>query len=122
MDVRLRGRRRGKIVRHCVVSGCPRSKADVIDKNGTVIDMKTSSKKPGSISASDALQLTTYGLLAGKRETRLITLARTKTPSCMAAGSMQSGLYLPNRGSNLCSRKHCAFWRECQAEYGGAVE
>ena len=40
----------------------------------------------------------------------------------MAAEGMQSGLYIPNRGSNLCSRKHCAFWRECTAEYGGSVE
>jgi hypothetical protein len=115
---------------------------DVLDKSGTVIDIKTSSKKPGSISASYRLQLTTYGLLAGKAETRLITMARTKTPSwCqhsftikhhdlqlaatlydMAAEAMQSGLYLPNRGSNLCSRKHCSFWRECTAEYGGDVQ
>lgn len=114
---------------------------DVITTEGVVIDLKTSSKKPGAISASYALQLTTYGLLTSKRETRLITLARTKTPSwCqhtlsltpahtqyaatiydMAAESMQSGLYLPNRGSYLCSRRHCAFWRECQAEYGGVV-
>jgi len=115
---------------------------DVIDTHGVVIDLKTSTKKPGAISASYTLQLTTYGMLAGKRECKLITLARTRTPSwCqhsftltpnhtqyaatlydMAAEAMASGLYLPNRGSNLCSRKYCAFWRECQAEYGGCVD
>lgn len=114
---------------------------DVIDQAGVVIDLKTSSKKPASISASYTLQLITYGMLTGQRETRLITLARTKTPSwcqhsltirpqhtqyaatvyAMAAESMASGLYLPNRGSNICSRRHCAFWRACQDEYGGSV-
>ncbi len=34
---------------------------------------------------------------------------------------MQSGLYFPNRQSLLCSRRQCAFWRECQREFGGSV-
>src|SRR5271165_4238659 len=38
---------------------------DVIDTKGVVFDLKTSAKKPGSISANDLLQLVTYGILAG---------------------------------------------------------
>jgi len=33
--------------------------------------------------------------------------------------AMRGGLYVPNRASNPCSRKHCAFWRQCTAEFGG---
>jgi hypothetical protein len=34
---------------------------------------------------------------------------------------MRSGLYFPRRQSLLCSRRHCAFWRECEREYGGTI-
>jgi hypothetical protein len=115
--------------------------ADLVAED-LVVDLKTAKAKPGLVAAGYKLQLTTYAMLAGKRRARLITLARTKTPSwCqhtleitpaleahaaivydLAAGSMQSGLYIPNRGSNLCSRKHCAFWRECQRDYGGSID
>ena len=32
-----------------------------------------------------------------------------------------AGEVLPRRSSNLCSRKHCAYWRECRDDYGGEV-
>jgi hypothetical protein len=35
--------------------------------------------------------------------------------------AMRGGLYVPNRASNLCSRKHCAFWKACTAEFGGTI-
>ncbi len=34
---------------------------------------------------------------------------------------MRKGLYFPNRQSVMCSRRNCAFWRDCEREYGGAV-
>jgi hypothetical protein len=39
-----------------------------------------------------------------------------------AQDAMRAGAVLPNRGSNLCSRKHCNFWEACEAEYGGRVK
>ena len=27
----------------------------------------------------------------------------------------------PNRQSMLCSQKHCSFWQQCEAEFGGRV-
>ena len=45
---------------------------------------------------------------------------RRSHPSARQPG-MDEGLYLPNRGSNLCSRRHCAHWQACEAEYGGHV-
>ena len=38
-----------------------------------------------------------------------------------AQDAMRTGCVTPNRGSNLCSRKHCNFWQACEAEYGGKV-
>jgi hypothetical protein len=32
-----------------------------------------------------------------------------------------SGLYFPNRQSLTCSRRNCAFWRQCEPEFGGSV-
>jgi len=39
----------------------------------------------------------------------------------MVREAMGSGMYCPNRQSLLCSQKHCAFWKECQQEFGGTV-
>lgn len=39
-------------------------------------------------------------------------------PYQIAPEGMPSGLYLPKRGSFLCSRKYCAFWVRCVEEYG----
>jgi hypothetical protein len=34
---------------------------------------------------------------------------------------IRSGLYFPNRRSMLCSRRNCAFWQQCEGEFGGQV-
>src|ERR1035441_7428587 len=39
----------------------------------------------------------------------------------MVAEAIGDGLYLPRRSSNLCSRRHCAYWQTCEAEFGGSV-
>ena len=72
---------------------------------------------------------------------RLYTITKTKTPAVVqqtveitaedrayaeyiypaVQDGMRCGEVLPRRSSNLCSRKHCAYWRECQADYGGYV-
>jgi hypothetical protein len=40
----------------------------------------------------------------------------------LAQEAMRSGLYTPNRGSMFCSRSSCAYWAECEREFGGTVE
>ena len=35
--------------------------------------------------------------------------------------AMRGGLYVPHRAAALCSRKHCAFWRVCEREFGGKI-
>jgi hypothetical protein len=73
--------------------------------------------------------------------TRLYTITKTKTPAVVqqtveitaedrayaeyiypaVQEAARRGEVLPRRSSNLCSRKHCAYWRQCQADYGGEV-
>lgn len=117
----------------------------MVDQSGTVIDIKTTSKRPNGISPSHRLQVTTYALLHQpcneSHTVRLDVLTKTATPAYvmlktglaepdyanaaaihpLVSQAMDEGLYLPNRGSNLCSRRHCAHWQACEAEYGGHV-
>jgi hypothetical protein len=39
----------------------------------------------------------------------------------LVAEGIAGGLYLPNRGSSLCSRRYCAFADACEREFGGTV-
>ena len=49
-----------------------------------------------------------------------VRLTETMYPAVQQA--IRDGRYLPNRNSPLCSRKNCAFWRECESEWGGEVK
>jgi CRISPR/Cas system-associated exonuclease Cas4 (RecB family) len=119
---------------------------DCVDESGTVIDLKTAAKRPNGISAPHRLQVITYAMLHAPADeshtARLDYLTKTKTPAYvqlktglqepdyryaeaiypMVAAAMDDGLYLPNRGSNLCSRRYCAHWEACEAEFGGQVK
>ena len=73
--------------------------------------------------------------------TNITTLVKTKTPQLvskeytvtdadamharklypLAQDGMRAGLYFPNRGANMCSRKYCSFAAECEKEFGGEV-
>jgi RecB family exonuclease len=119
-------------------------KIDVIDVAGRIIDSKTAAKKPSGVQPDYRFQVATYVQLhpSASGEARVDTVTKTKTIAThsatvqigdtdklqtarlypLAQEAMRSGLYMPNRGSNLCSRKHCSFWRQCEAEYGGCVD
>jgi CRISPR/Cas system-associated exonuclease Cas4 (RecB family) len=116
---------------------------DVLDTTGAVIDLKTASKKPSGISAGYRVQVATYAILepTASGRARLDTLTKTKTVGLhqqtlevsesdrkqatrlysIAREQMQSGLFIPNRSSHLCSRKYCSYWAQCMDEYGGEV-
>ncbi len=121
-----------------------RGRIDLIDAAGTIVDLKTASKKPSGLDFGYRFQLATYRQLAptANGKVRLDTLVATKTPQLitlkqeitvtdqlttqslypLVREGMREGLYYPNRGSNLCSRKHCNFCDACESEYGGRVE
>ena len=118
--------------------------ADIMTTDGTIIDVKTASRKPSGVAADHALQLATYAeLLPGASGmTRIDTLVSTRDPQLiqlehtpgergkrlierlypMVAEGIAGGLFLPNRNSTTCSRRYCAFADACEREYGGVVE
>jgi CRISPR/Cas system-associated exonuclease Cas4 (RecB family) len=128
-----------------VIAGVPvRGIADIMTTDGTVIDVKTSSRKPSGVAADHALQLATYSeLLPGASgATRIDALVSTKDPQLvqiehtpgeagrrlvdriypLVAEGIAGGLYVPNRNSTMCSRRYCAFADVCEREFGGCVE
>jgi hypothetical protein len=120
-----------------------RGRVDLLDVHGRIIDVKTAARRPTSIAPDYAFQLATYRQITpgASGEARLDTLVKTKlvqlVPQAYTVGQqdlratevlyplvqegMRKGLYYPNRGSVLCSRRNCAFWRDCEREYGGTV-
>ena len=116
---------------------------DLLDAQGRIIDLKTAARKPTGVNADYAFQLATYRQLCSgaNGSARVDTLVPTKNPQVvtqeytvspadlkmteklypLVRESMREGIYLPNRSSNLCSYKHCAFAATCEAEFGGRV-
>ena len=116
---------------------------DLLDVAGRIIDCKTAARRPNAVSHDYGLQLTSYAMLApgASGRCRRDTMTKTKTPQLVqidyavgpeerrfaellypaAQDGMKSGLYLPHRGSTLCSRRFCGYWRECECEFGGTV-
>jgi hypothetical protein len=120
-----------------------RGRVDVLDVEGRLIDFKTASRRPSSVSPDYAFQLATYQQITpgASGEVRIDSLVKTQTVQIvqqaytvgeadvratevlypMAQKAMGSGMYCPNRQSMLCSQKHCSFWKECEEEFGGRV-
>jgi RecB family exonuclease len=116
---------------------------DLLTADGTIIDLKTSARKPSGISGDHRLQLTTYAMLTpgASGVGRIDTLTKTKTVALhsqttevsmadrkhaerlysITLDQMRTGLIKPNRGSWCCSKRFCSFWETCQDEYGGTV-
>ena len=127
------------------IAGIPvRGIADILTIGGMVVDIKTAARKPSGLAADHALQLATYAQLVpgASGETRIDTLVGTKEPQLvqiehmpgeagrrlvervypLVAEGIAGGLYLPNRNSNVCNRRYCAFADACEREFGGCVE
>ena len=121
-----------------------RGYVDIVDMDGTIVDVKTAAKSPSGIASDYAFQLATYRQLlpAASGKARLDTLVATKTPKLVkieyevtdadlrltcslyprVREGIREGLHFPNRNSNLCSRKYCNFAEACCREFGGCVE
>jgi hypothetical protein len=127
------------------IAGVPvRGIIDVLDVDGRVIDLKTSGRKPSTVAPDFAFQVGTYVALEAKASgaARIDTLVAKKEPELITltveSGAadrrmverlyphvregIREGLFFPNRKSTYCSRRHCNFWQECEAEFGGKVK
>ena len=127
-----------------LIGGVPvRGRIDLLDVQGRLVDIKTASRRPSCVSWDYAFQLATYRQITpgASGEARLDTLVKTNAVQLIQKSyvvgdadlratevlypfikeAIQTGLYLPNRDSMMCSRRHCAFWENCQKEYGGTV-
>src|SRR5581483_10142375 len=127
------------------IAGVPvRGYIDMLEVDGTIRDLKTASKSPSGVSPDYAFQLATYRQLApgATGNARLDTLVDTKTLKLVqieytvtiadqfltqhlypkVREGIREGLYYPNRCSNLCSRKYCAFADACEKEFGGVIQ
>jgi hypothetical protein len=120
-----------------------RGRVDVLDVEGRLIDFKTASRRPSSVSPDYAFQLATYRQITpgASGEVRIDSLVKTQAVQIvqqaytvgepdiratqvlypMARKAMGSGMYCPNRQSLLCSQKHCSFAKQCEEEFGGRV-
>jgi hypothetical protein len=118
-------------------------RVDIRETDGTIRDIKTACRRPAGVSAAHCFQLATYAQIAPEASGVAVvdTLVKTRQPQLvqishriddaeirqtqvmypLVQDAMRGGLYVPNRASNLCSRKHCAFWKACEAEFGGRV-
>jgi RecB family exonuclease len=118
-------------------------RVDVREENGTIRDIKTACHRPAGVSAAHRFQLATYvqitpaaantacvDTLVKTREPQLIQIShriddteirQTEVMYPLIQDAMRGGFYVPNRYATLCSRKHCAFWRACESEFGGSV-
>jgi hypothetical protein len=116
---------------------------DVLDVDGQLVDLKTASKKPSGVMPGYRVQVATYAMITpgASGRARLDTVTKTKTVVLheqtidvstadrkqatrlysIAKSAMDAGIYLPNRGSHLCSQKYCGYWERCMDEYGGEV-
>ena len=116
---------------------------DIVDQNQRIIDLKTRTRRPPGISFADLFQLATYSQLLPAADScvHIDSLIKTKTVQVvrhtleltpqdlettkvlypLAQDAMQRNTFVPNRLSLSCSRRHCAFWRQCEREFGGHV-
>ena len=120
-----------------------RGYVDLLDVNGCIVDLKTASKKPSAMRASQKLQLTIYTLITpgASGQCRIDTTVKTKTQRLVqhkytvtkadvryaetmlssVQAAARAGVYTPHRESMFCNRSKCAYWRACEEEFGGEV-
>ncbi len=120
---------------------------DLIDNQDTIIETKTTGRKPSNPRPEHLLQIHAYTKGYQTKEAKGVTGARidyvvkrkepvvvsftpTVTESDMTfflrlmtrvAHGIENEVWVPSRGHNLCSRKWCGYWNECEKLMGGRV-
>jgi len=121
-----------------------RAQLDLMDKDGTIIDIRTAQNAPARVDHMQRFEWTTCSRLAegSSGMVRADILVMGSTPQLitqkwevsaadvqwtdalypLAQEAMRRGYYMPNRNSIHCSRHHCPCWRRCEQDFGGVVE
>jgi CRISPR/Cas system-associated exonuclease Cas4 (RecB family) len=116
---------------------------DILDVDGLVVEIKTGRARPSSIEPMHRFQAATYCQLTpgASGKGRIDTLVKTKIPQIISQsfeltegdltatqslypliqGAMRVSSYVPNRLAMSCSRRSCAYWRNCEQQWGGEV-
>ncbi len=121
-----------------------RAQIDLMDEDGTIIDVRTADVAPARVDHMQRFEWTTCSRLAEAPSgvVRSDILVTGSTPQLitqtwevsaadvqwtdalypLAQEAMRRGYYLPNRNSIHCSRHHCPCWKRCEQDFGGVVE
>jgi hypothetical protein len=121
-----------------------RAQIDLMDEDGTIIDVRTAHVVPARVDPMQRFEWTTCSRLAEApsgvvRSDILVTgstpqlITQTWAVSAadvqwtdalypLAQEAMRRGYYMPNRNSIHCSRHQCPCWRRCEQDFGGVVE
>lgn len=121
---------------------------DTVDVNEEIRELKTTSRKPSDVSHDHKLQQTAYvaGYISkykrrpkasridyaiNKKEPEVVSMPLeiqaedidyflTIIPKIVA--SIETGVFIPNRGHFLCSQRWCGYAGKCMKENGGIVK
>ena len=121
-----------------------RAQIDLMDEDGTIIDVRTTQAAAARVDPMQRFEWTTCSRLAEGssgviRSDILVTgstaqlITQTWAVSAadvhwtdalylLAQEAMRRGYYMPNRNSIHCSQHHCPCWRRCEQHFGGVVE
>lgn len=113
--------------------------------NPVVHELKTKAKSMSDGDMARSLQVPIYARAAGTDKVKWDVAVKTKVPKVQTMAvtitedqvrgavnqlviskrlidaSVQSGDFLPNRQQMMCSRRWCAYWEQCQKDFGGEV-
>lgn len=116
-----------------------------IEGRDVVVDHKASAKSWSAVDVIRSTQATFYGSALNVPWFQLHVARRTRKPTVQILGrrvrerdlqylvhetaiarrqiarACQTGDFIPNRQQPMCSKRWCAFWRECVAKHGGVV-
>lgn len=123
-----------------------RGRADILTKDGILIETKTTGRRPSQPMKPHVLQATAYsaGILAndGKiPKTRIDYIVKNKTPITVShpldvtdghinfflgqiarvAHAIENDIFFPVRSGTLCSHRWCGYASMCEKKYGGIV-
>jgi CRISPR/Cas system-associated exonuclease Cas4 (RecB family) len=115
---------------------------DVVTDDNMIIDHKTSGKTPNAISPNEIIQGAIYCIAKNSNQVMFNYAIKLKTPKTISLPkqiedsdkeyvlklltsidqSIGQESFYPNRGSMMCSRKHCGYWMKCEEDWKGRVK